>query len=335
MALTKKKHHSINRTSKKASSNIKVNNKYNLVYMAKPPYGGWVSFTAHLSKKYGYELYKIGNKTEKNKRPYGYEVEYQNISIDELIKKGNILITAVDKKYYQYLPQIRKATIVIHDPTELKEPVLDALKRFNVITIRKTVQELLKKVHNINSKFILHPFYEFPKRNISTNIVGHKKSRAISISRVDFDKHTDIILKANKKLKKPIEIYGAVNDLYVYHGGLNELNFKKYYKGKFDKSFETIYNMLRDVKFVVDMSAIKNDGGGSQYTFLEAIYMNCALVLSDKWTSGTKTLFKDKVNCFIVKDEEELAKLLNSNPDTSKIVKNAKKMLTPHLRVKW
>ena len=31
--------------------------KYNLVYMAKPPYGGWVSFTSHLANKFNYDLF--------------------------------------------------------------------------------------------------------------------------------------------------------------------------------------------------------------------------------------------------------------------------------------
>ena len=36
----------------------------NLVYMAKPPYGGWVSFTTHLALKYNLDLYK-GKKNRK------------------------------------------------------------------------------------------------------------------------------------------------------------------------------------------------------------------------------------------------------------------------------
>ena len=72
--------------SNKFYSKKQNRSNYNLVYMAKPPYGGWVSFTAHLSKKFNYDLFKIGNKTEKNKRPYGYEVMYQNLSIEELLK---------------------------------------------------------------------------------------------------------------------------------------------------------------------------------------------------------------------------------------------------------
>ena len=310
------------------TSNTKKNKKYNLVYMAKPPYGGWVSFTAHLSRKFNYQLFKIGNNTESKERPYGYGVNYQNLHIDDIIKKGKLLITAIDKKYYPYLEQINNATIVIHDPTELKPEVLNFLKKSNVITIRKTVQKLLKDKYNINSKFLYHPFYEFDVNNI-------KKTQVVSISRVDFDKHTDIILKANKKLTKPIKIYGALNDLYVYHGGLKQLGFKKYYKGKFEKTFESIANILNDAKFVVDLSAIKNDGGGSQYTFLEAIHSGCALVLNKKWIDGTKSPFKDKINCFVVENEDELIKLLNSNPNTKNIVKNAKKMLASHTKIKW
>ena len=299
--------------------------KMNLVYMAKPPYGGWVSFTAHLSKEYDYELFKIGNKTETKKREYGYGVKYQNLSIDDLLKKPNLLITAIDKKYYEYLPKIKKAKIVIHDPTELKDPVLECLKRFEVITIRETVSKLLKEKYGIKNKFLLHPFYEFPKK------IDKAKKNSVSISRIDFDKHTDIILKANKNLNNPTDVYGAVNDLYVFHGKLKELGFKKYYKGKFEKSFEAIHDLLSKYKFVVDMSAIKNDGGGSQYTFLEAIYMDCALVLNSKWTSGVKTIFKDNKNCFIVSNEDELIKLINKNPNTKNIIKESRKILLPHI----
>ena len=47
-----------------------------------------------------------------------------------------------------------------------------------------------------------------------------------------------------------------------------------------------IYNdkdILLGCKFVIDLSLIKNDGGGTQYTFLEAIYNDCVLVLHNDW----------------------------------------------------
>jgi hypothetical protein len=311
-----------NKSSKKQKE---CKGKYNLVYMAKPIYGGWVSFTAHLSKKCNYPLYKISNKTEKKSRDYGYDVSYTNLCLDDILKLKNLFITAVDKKYYEFLPKIKNATIVIHDPTELKEPVLEAIKRFKVITIRETVQKLLKEKYGINSTFLHHPFFEFPVPKTPKS-----NTRAVALSRVDFDKHTDIIIKANTKLKNPVEIYGALNDLYVYHK-LRDLPFQKYYKGKFPKEFNALNDLLGNTKYVVDMSAINKDGGGSQYSFLEAIYLNCALILNKKWVEGVKTPFKHGVNCFVVADENELEKLLKSNPDTSKIVKNARKMLAPHI----
>ena len=53
----------------------------NLLYLAKPIYGGWVTFTAHLSKKYNYPIYKISKRTEKYSRNYGYDCSYQNLEI--------------------------------------------------------------------------------------------------------------------------------------------------------------------------------------------------------------------------------------------------------------
>ena len=93
----------------------------NLVYMARPVYGGWVTMTAHLSLTYELPLYKIGKRTEKNFRKYGYGVNYKNIHIDDLINLDNLVITAIDKNYYEYLDKFPDNTIlIIHDPTEVK-----------------------------------------------------------------------------------------------------------------------------------------------------------------------------------------------------------------------
>ena len=143
----------------------------NLLYLAKPIYGGWVTFTAHLSKKYEWPIYKITKKTEKNMRDYGYECQYHNICLAKVLSLDNILITAVDKHYWEYLHLFPKDTeIVIHDPTECKSsksenpliqgqnPVLPNMK---VITIRESVQEYLLKTFQIDSTYLRHPFYNY------------------------------------------------------------------------------------------------------------------------------------------------------------------------------
>jgi len=303
-----------------------------LLYMARPIYGGWVSFTAHLALKYSLPLYKIGSRTEEKQRDYGYGVQYQNRAPNDL-PKGRILITAIDKSYYEFLDKMPDGTmIVIHDPTEVsgkgKEPVLKALARFKVITIRESVKKFLKDEFNIKSKFIIHPFYEYPLTKTKS------PKEAVSVSRIDFDKHTDIILKANKHLKNPIDIYGAINRQYVFFK-LNDLGFKRFYKGPFEKSFEDLDDILSEAKYVVDMSVIKNDGGGSQYTFLEAMYQGCALIINAKWVENSKTEFVNGKNCFVIGTEEELADLLNKDPSTSRVVKGGKELLRPHIEVNW
>ncbi len=320
----------------------------NLIYMAKPRFGGWVTFTAHLSRKYNYRLYKFHTKTEVKKdgtpvlRDYGYGVKYQNISIEDAAKLTNIMITAIDKNYYKYLDKFpsKKTTLVIHDSTEVKgkstQPVIDNLSRFKIITIRETVKTYLKKNFKISSQFKLHPFFEY-------DITKNKNEKAVAISRIDFDKHTDIIIKANNKLlekneeDKIVDIYGAKNDLYVFHHLQKKLNLNldDFYKGTFKKDFNDLDNVLSEAKFMIDLSAIHNDGGGSQYTFLEAIYQGAVLVLNSKWVENTKSVFKDKFNCFVVKDENDLVKLLKKWPGVVKVRNNAKKILEPHLDVKW
>ena len=319
----------------------------NLFYMAKPNYGGWVTFTVHLSKKFNFELYKVSKKTEyyKDGRPrlrnFGYDVRYHNISKDEIRNKNNILITAIDKNYYQYLKYFPDNTfIVIHDPTEVKgkscQELIDNLSRFRIITIRKTVKHYLKNKLDLESIFLYHPFYSYIKTESC-------KTKTVSISRLDFDKHTDLIIRANKLLSndKKIDIYGAKNDLYIYHHLTKKLNLAlDNYCGTFKKSFSDLNNILSVSKFVIDLSAIKYDGGGSQYTFLEAIYQDCILILNKKWIENNslkiESPFKHLVNCIFISDYNQLVNvLLDETLPIKSILKNSKLLLKPHLDVDW
>ena len=315
----------------------------NLIYMAKPIYGGWVTFTSHLCLKYNCELFKIGKRTEAKKRKYGYGVDYRNLEIKEIVELKNKVITAVDKHYWEYLHLFPKGTmLIIHDPTELKgknNPLLSMLDHFKIITIRKTVQEFIKNEFGIDSDFIIHPFYDYLKSDEVSDYYS------VSISRIDFDKHTDIILKANQLItdeNKKIQLFGAENRLYVHHK-LKDLDFTEYWKGKYPKELPMKYqnkDLLNDCKFVVDMSIIKGDGGGTQYTFLEAIYHDCALILHKEWVEQGD-LFRKDFNCYVVgytdNIEKEIADIINSPLDDKyeSIVNNSKEIIQSHINVKW
>lgn len=316
-----------------------------LLYLAKPTYGGWVTFTAHLSLKYNIPICKISSRTEKKERPYGYNVSYKNINIDslkELINMGHKpIITAIDKNFYHILDIIPDgSTIVIHDPTEFnkkqKKVVLDNLSRLNVIVIRKTVQDLLLRDYGIQSTFKPHPYV--PSLSHCNN-----KEGAISISRIDYDKNIEMIVKANAllPLDKRIEIYGEPNELYIYRKlkEYDHFNVKEpgtMYRGHFPKDFSFLSNLLSGKKYVVDCSTIHQDGGGTQYTFLEAIDAGCILILNKKWVNSPHSIWKDGVNCLAIDNPEELANLLTIETiNTKKIITESKKIMEFHEFVDW
>ena len=98
--------------------------KLNLLYLAKPIYGGWVTFTAHMSKKYDYPIYKITKNSEKTQRDFGYDCKYQNLKLLDALKLPNMFITAVDKHYWDYLryfPKDSNRTVHVKPLTEYGE----------------------------------------------------------------------------------------------------------------------------------------------------------------------------------------------------------------------
>src|SRR5918997_6425153 len=101
-------------------------------------------------------------------------------------------------------------------------------------------------------------------------------------------------------------------------------------------SFDAPSKILKKAKFTIDLSFLPNDGGGTQYTFLDAIYHNCAIILNRQWIENVDLEyrdFKEGENCYAVSNSEELRELLDSaeSIDTTKIVLNARKLLDRHI----
>jgi glycosyltransferase involved in cell wall biosynthesis len=331
-------------------------------------WGGTVSFTAHLLNSIGgKQIALIGNipKDERITGNFGYGLEYQIVSSEFIDKAPNPFITDFFK-YYHVLHKLKRddITIVIHDPTEISEENAPYLEYWNIICIRKSFQEYLKKNYNVNSKFLYHPFYPYPiNNNNGDSLEGYdndhinehdreikiEKTSAISISRVDYGKNIEIIMNANKLLKEEekdhhydytIKIHGPFNLQYVNHMLGGEQIFRKYYQGTFIKSFSAVSNILNKAKFVVDLSTLHNDGGGTQYTFLEAIHHGAALIINRKWIEDLAPKycdFKEGYNCYAVSTAKELSEIIKNskNIDTDKIVSNSKKLMDRHVNAGW
>jgi hypothetical protein len=143
------------------------------------------------------------------------------------------------------------------------------------------------------------------------------------------------MLEANKTTKNPIKVYAWINKRYVTEK-LDLAEFSKYYQGKYDKSFSTISKILANSKFMVDLSSLPMDGGGTQYTFLDAINHNCAIILNRQWIENVDAQycdFKEDYNCYAVSNAKELSDLLNSNIDTTRVVQNARRLLVRHTSI--
>ena len=292
--------------------------KVSLFYLANPRFGGWVTYTTHLFRSFkeiGYQvaLYKITKRTEKSQRHYADGIYYQNIDIDlgnYLCTRCPAIITATDKAHANETETLlkNKAQIIIHDPTEMREGLVTILKENGCkpITIREVNVANLKQL-SLESTYIRHPYIRFNKTT------PDKTNLAVSTSRIDFDKHTEMIVEANQTLTERVKIYGAENRLYTFHKLAKKYpQWRKDYCGRFSNDFGSVFRILNPSKFMLDMSAIKRDGGGSQYTFLEGWDASCVLILNKKWDLGSASDMKGNVNCLYADNPKELCDILQS-----------------------
>ena len=300
--------------------------KIGLFYLATPKYGGWVTFTSHLYRslhRVGCQVYlfKVSKRTEPNQRPFCDGIKYQHIDIDTakgMAEQFPAIVTASDKNYATETRSLLSngANVVIHDPTEMKGELLKTVQEsgVNPITIREVnVKNLADS--GVEATYIKHPYLRFNDKPTP------KTELAVATSRIDFDKHTNIIIEANKSLNTQIKIFGAENRLYGFHK-LDQIDkrWRRNYYGRFQGRFGEVFKILNPSRYMIDMSAIKKDGGGSQYTFLEGWDAGCVLILNRNWGLGTKDVMRENINCLYAEDAEELTDLLNGDEKHSEII---------------
>jgi glycosyltransferase involved in cell wall biosynthesis len=294
---------------------------------------------------------RITNRFDRTFREFGYGIRYQNVTPKVLDFAEKPFITDMFKNFH-ILERMKRTdiTIVIHDATEISKENEPYLKYWNIICIRKALQQYLKEKYYLNPKFCYHPFYPYQIQENSNGNHDYSdsdglmhKTDAVSISRIDYGKNTDIILKANrlidlKNKSNTVKIYGPFNPTYIKPFG--EQNFKQYYYGVFDRSFQAISNILNKAKFVIDLTVLPNDGGGTQYTFLEAIHHNAVLIINRRWIDSVDSKYcdlKEGYNCFAISNEKELAEIIHNSKsiDTTKILNNARKLMDRHIKADW
>ena len=304
-----------------------------LLHLSSPTVGGWITYSSHLIlRDYPKQhIIKVSNTLEKKLRPFGFGTYYQNVPKEAIKTIKKPIVLSFDHHFEDVIPYLNEQTLFMHDTAEPKKRLTDFYKSCKrIIVNRKTLKTFLKEEYDLESDHVEHPFYQYSIPKTDWN----KKTKAKNIARVEFRKNQAIICKANPMIKNPIEIWGYRNRRYVFLK-LNELGFDKWAKGgtngMYANDFKVHAELLEDCKFVVDLAKYVRDGGGMQYTFLEAIYQDCALILHRDWVEQPDSDWKEGYNCLAVSNEKELANVINDNPDTEKMCKNAKKLLKKHI----
>ena len=61
-------------------------------------------------------------------------------------------------------------------------------------------------------------------------------------------------------------------------------------------------------KFNIDMTLIKGDGGGTQYTWLEAWDAGCIPIIHKEWLLDTPDDMREDYNCMVIETAKNLLK---------------------------
>jgi len=293
----------------------------NLFYLSDVRFGGWPTFTAHLMMGLAANgiqprLFRVGTRTEGHLRDFGFGIKYQNLSLDRAadLADGSLIVVAAPKRTEHRNRLTRAGSgLVIHDPTELKGDSASGLADCRrIFTVRRENLAVLHELGALNPMFLPHPYRRCgPLRRF------HNRQTACSISRLDFDKHTDVIIEANGMLTEDhrVDIYGAENRLYTHHKlGQQWPKWREHYRGPFGNSgpWEG-FKVARRYRTMVDMSVIVGDGGGTQYTHLEAMDAGADVVLNAGWQVGP-ACEADQYASY-ARDARELVALVQRDPD--------------------
>jgi len=318
-----------------------------MFYLTDVAFGGFVSYTAHLAlalERTGHcpMLYRLAKRDARGDKTWSHGVRAFQTSLDTMLADlkaaGHGLVTcAYWRTHGEAVEALLRAgaDIVLHDPTEMTPPLMDCIARHGrrVIAIRPSNVENVRRRGVDRVTFVPHPYVRR-----SRPAPRPRPERAVTLSRVDFDKGTHLIVPAFDALppatRAHCHIYGAINRMYAFH----KLEKAcpgwegRYYRGRFPKTADAPLQLAGRADYVVDMSTIKDDGGGTQYTFFEAWEAGAVLVVSEGWLHPGGELAPG-VNCLAAGSPEGLARVLASEPsgaDVAVLREGAEATLAAH-----
>ena len=283
---------------------------------------------------------RIGKKTATKPRSFGRGLDCYLASINDAVawakSTSSIVVVAAPKMATEAKLLVEAgARLVVHDPTELKGGHLDetiANALHDVIVIRKTMIPFIEE-RGGRAIHLPHPYVSVGI-GAGKAVPKERRHHAVAVSRVDFDKNTELIAKANAKLppEHRVAIYGMLNRLYAHHKLDKEIpNWRTEYMGTFDGSSLWAGSLIaQEGHYTVDMSTISGDGGGTQYTHLEAWDAGSTLVLHKGWMTGKPEIDEVGKASVLVGNEDELVEVLSAPDDYEGQDAEGKRLLLEH-----
>ncbi len=302
---------------------------------------GAATFTSYLYqslKKEGHDpmIFKVGAKRRKN-ITFAFGIPAMTIPLQEaqaLATAHPSLITYANVKTRgpEAYALMRSCPLVFHDHNEATTDQLDAMRKYQrVIVIRKPMRAWLAE-RGVKATFIPHPYVPYDGDRESK----HPHVRARSIAFLNFRKHQEIISQANVLVPdQPCIMHGKVNRMFV-HFKLSKMvpTWKDHYQGAFaDKPGESI-RLFAKCELAVNLTKLKEDGDGTEYSMLEAWDAGVPLVVHRGWILTGKDEIQEGKTALAVESAEELATLLRdgvSNYVRRRLIKNGKRQIKLHL----
>lgn len=336
-----------------------------LFYMSNVGMGGFVKYTSELYKAFevmGHDvaLYKIRSKWDKKLKDFNEGVQSRNISIEDaktiIAKSDAAIVTATWwNGWHDSIAELILcgAEVVIHDRTEYEitvhnrefDSLVDFLRDYGIrpIVIRKVnVDNLAKK--GLESVYIPHPYNQIMDEEFRKS-KDLRPVHAVSVCRMDFDKRTHIMIAANQRLpyEKRIQFWGSHVRLYMFTHVM--YRYKGWTDGKhfcgpgypleqhnFSKEDGFAVKVNSTAEFSVDMSRIVGEGGGTQYSFLQAMDAGAVVVLSTDWLISDHDEMGHQYNCVAVAGVNELTEFLRDMKRSSftRVIGGAESVLNRH-----
>lgn len=305
------------------------NKQVHLVMLNPNKFGGTVTYTAHLYhalKAAGAEpmIYEIGKRLS-GPRGFGYGCPVMRCPSHIIAGlKGIIHITACvmtrankNDEYERAVAELYDAGafITIHDPNDLNNSFdREFISSRRIAIIRPNNTRICP-----NATFIPHPFVRHYKNFMFS---ATREKHAVTLSRLGAIKRTKWIVEANRFLPPSRQVWlrGYDDRFFTYNAFVRDGKYPEFRQDSdlppgeqktFKKELGEAQKIAVQAKYLVDLTEIKGDGGGTQYSFLEGIDAGCVLILNKAWTDVHCSMWKDGYNCLTVGSMEELVDTLN------------------------